>query len=78
MQDVTTGPNRKNLIAAYEKLGTVRAKSADFVDLYDEIALPVNATVKRWSRRLAGSLRWERRLRLAIRLKSSPELGALA
>jgi hypothetical protein len=46
MQDVTTGPNRKNLIAAYEKLGTVRAKSADFVDLYDEIALPVNATVE--------------------------------
>ncbi len=46
LKDVTTGPDRKKLIAAYEKLGTVRAKSADFVDLYDEIALPVNTTVE--------------------------------
>ena len=46
LKDVTTGPDRNRLIAAYEKLGTVRAKSADFVDLYDEIALPVNTTVE--------------------------------
>lgn len=46
MQDVTTGAERKALIARYEKLGTVRAKSAEFVDLYDEIALPVSPTVE--------------------------------
>ena len=46
MKDVTTGADRKALIARYEKLGTVRAKSAEFVDLYDEIALPVHPTVE--------------------------------
>lgn len=47
MQDVTTGDARKALIARYEKLGTVRAKSADFVDVYDEIALPLHPTVEK-------------------------------
>ena len=47
MQDVTTGDARKALIARYEKLGTVRTKSADFVDMYDEIALPLHPTVEK-------------------------------
>lgn len=46
MKDVTTGENRKALLARYERLGTVRAKSAEFVDLYDEIALPVHPTIE--------------------------------
>lgn len=47
MQDVTTGDARKALIARYEKLGTVRPKSAEFVDMYDEIALPIHPTVEK-------------------------------
>ena len=46
MKDVTTGVDRKALIARYEQIGTMRAKSAEFVDLYDEIALPIHPTVE--------------------------------
>lgn len=46
MQDVTTGPNRRALLARYERIGTVRSKAADFIDMYDEIALPIHPTVE--------------------------------
>lgn len=53
MKDVTSGPERKALLERYTRLGTVRGKSAEFVDLYDAIELPMHPSVEALEEKIA-------------------------